>query len=164
MFDNTKDLEKITVSIDKAWQQTFKQAKIKIGIAWKAWGEKNPSIDGLINQVFGEHGRLFHVLQEELGLSHSIFCKFMATFFFSAQLRVHVSTIYASERIDTCGLLSFEEFSSILRKISQHDCSTRGETIWMRVEEAFNAYAKRQFLDQRGDDDLFVALDDDKLH
>ena len=34
----------------------------------------------------------------------------------------------------------------------------------MRVEEAFNAYAKKQFLDHRKESDLFVALDDDKLH
>ena len=34
----------------------------------------------------------------------------------------------------------------------------------MRVEEAFNSYTKKQFLDNRGNAKLFVALDDDKVH
>lgn len=122
--DKMEHLENITVTIDKVRRQTFKQAKIEVDIARKTWGTHSPTIDSLFKEVFGENGRLFHVMQEELQLTHDTFCKFMATFYFSSQLCVHVATVFESPWISTDLLLPLDQFTTILKKIAYHDTGT----------------------------------------
>ncbi|KAL3925294.1 MAG: hypothetical protein SGILL_000500 [Bacillariaceae sp.] len=77
---------------------------------------------------------------------------------------ISVSQLYAIDRINVDDLMERGTFMSIIRKIEAMSADTSGETLWMRLEDAFNSIMQDIVLSKRQDQELLVALDDDKLH
>jgi hypothetical protein len=54
------------------------------------------------------------------------------------------------------------EYYKLIKKIEEH--RSGDESLWMQIEDIFNSLAKKHFLSERNDEELYVALDDDRHH
>ena len=159
----------ITVTVDKARRFLWKSAKTEIGIVRESWGdETDPSFDDLASKIFGPNSKLFHLLKEELGdttMTYEVFCRFLATFYTGSMVSQPVPMLYDVNLFDTNGLMnSKEEYIRIYRQMETLGAGEDDDTLWMKVEDCFNNLMKKTFLSRRGNNDLSVALDDDKHH
>ena len=163
--DELKDMD---VTIDRAREQVFNQAKTEIiDILQKGWGDETaPSFEKLAEKTFGQNSGLFLLLKVELDLSYPTYCRFMATFYAACQRKMPVSQMLKDKRLDKTGFVSFVEYSKILRRIESiggnEDTGTLGESLWMKLEDTYNKQVKDIFLQHRGHSQLCLSLDDDK--
>ena len=162
-----EELKQMSVTIDRARKQVFNQAKTEIiDILQQGWDERAPSFEKLAKKTFGKNSKLFLLLLHELNLDYPIYCRFMATFLAACQRKMPVSQLLKDRRLDTKGFLSFVEYSKILRRIESiggnEDNGTIAESLWMKIEDAYNKEAKDIFLQHRGRSQLCLSLDDDK--
>ena len=165
----TDELKDMDVTIDRAREQVFNQAKTEIiDILQKGWGDETaPSFEKLAEKTFGKKSKLFLLLLHELNLEYPTYCRFMATFFAACQRKMPVSQMMKDRRLDTKGFLSsFDEYSKILRRIESiggdDNTGAVGESLWMKLEDSYNKQVKDIFLQHRGDSCLSLSLDDDK--
>ena len=144
------DLKDMSVTIDRAREQVFNQAKTEIKILQEGWGEQSPSFEKLAEKTFGKKSRLFLLLVVELNLDYPTFCRFMATFFAACQRKMPVSQMLKDRRLDKTGFVSFVEYCKILRRIESiggnEDTGTIGEPLWMKIEDVYNTEVKDIFL------------------
>jgi hypothetical protein len=148
-------------SIDKACRHLWKQAKTETGILRAVWEENHPSFNILATRMFGPKSKLFHLLEEELSLSYEIYCRFLATFFAASSRSTPTSRLLQDKRFDFSGMIEKDKYHRIIKQIEGH--RSGDESLWMQLEESFNSLAKNHFLSKR-DNQLYVALDDDKHH
>jgi hypothetical protein len=151
-----------TVSIDKARRHLWKQAKTEIGIIRTVWEENHPSFDKLASRIFGPKSKLFQLLEEELSLTYEQYCRFLATFFAASSRSSPASRLLEDIRFNSTGMMEKNKYHQIIKKIEVHRCGD--ESLWMQLEDIFNSLAKKHFLSKRDDEELYVALDDDKHH
>ena len=151
----------MVVTIDKARRQVWNQARTEIKILRRRWGEDSPSFDSLADKIFGKKSRLFHLMVEELNLSYPEYCRFLATLFSGCSFSQSTSRLLYHRRFIKKGLTEPTNMLKIFRRIDS--LSIGGETIWMKVESAFNSEIKDSFLSaRRQEEKLTTALDDDK--
>ena len=135
------ELKDMSVTIDRAREQVFNQAKTEIiDILQTGWGEQAPSFEKLAEKTFGKKSKLFLLLLHELNLDYPTYCRFMATFFAACQRKMPVSQMMKDRRLDKKGFLSsFVEYSKILRRIESiggnEDTGTIGKSLWMKLED-----------------------------
>ena len=86
--DKEDDLKKITVTIDKARRSVWRQGRAEMEMLKQYYGNKMPPTNTIIESLFGSESKLFHLLNEELGLSFCDYCRFLATLFTAAELNV----------------------------------------------------------------------------
>ena len=160
------ELKDMSVTIDRAREQVFNQAKTEIKILQEGWGEQSPSFEKLAEKTFGKKSKLFLLLLHELNLEYPSYCRFMATFLAACERKMPVSQMLKDRRLDKTGFVSFVEYSKILRRIESiggdDDNGTVGEPLWMKIEDAYNKEVKDLFLKHRGKSRLSLSLDDDK--
>jgi len=156
VISNTK------VSIDKARRHLWKQAKTEIGIIRSVWEEDGPSFDRLATRIFGPKSKLFQLLEEELSLSYEIYCRFLATFFAASSRSTPASRLLQDKKFDSTGMIEKGKYYKLIKQIEEH--RSGDESLWMQLEDIFNSLAKKHFLSKRDDEELYVALDDDKHH
>jgi hypothetical protein len=150
------------VSIDKARRHLWKQAKTEIGILRTVWEEDHPSFNTLATSIFGPKSKLFQLLEEELSLSYKKDCRFLATFFAASSRSSPASWLLEDIRFDSTDMMEKGEYHQLLKKIE--GMRSGDESLWMQIEELFNSLAKKHFLSERDDEELYIALDDDKHH
>jgi hypothetical protein len=150
------------VSIDKARRHLWKQARTEIGIIRTVWEEVHPSFDKLATRIFGPRSKLFQLLEEELLLSYEKYCRFLATFFAASSRSSPASRLLEDSRFDSTGMMEKGEYHQLLKKIE--GMRSGDESLWMQIEDIFNSLAKKRFLSKRDEEELYVALDDDKHH
>ena len=162
------ELKDMDVTIDRAREQVFNQAKTEIiDILQKGWGDETaPSFEKLAEKTFGKKSKLFLLLLHELNLEYPSYCRFMATFLAACERKMPVSQMLKDRRLDKTGFVSFVEYCKILRRIESiggnEDTGTIGEPLWMKIEDVYNTEVKDIFLQHRGDSQLTLSLDDDK--
>ena len=162
-----EELKHMTVTIDRGREQVFNQAKTEIiDILQKGWGEKAPSFTTLAENTFGKNSRLFRLLLIELELQYHSYCRFLATFFAACRRRVPVSQMLKDNKLDKTGLMEWNDYNKILRRIESiggNDAvGSVGEPLWMKIEDTYNQEVKHKFLRHRGHSHLTLSLDDDK--
>ena len=158
------DLINIDVTIDKARQSLWKQGKTEMGIMRKVWNKDHPSFEELAAIIFGPRSKLFHLMEEELDIEYKDYCRFLATFFTAAMVSVPAPMLFDTDLFNTTGLVvGKREFLQIYRKIDSIGAG-KDDTFWMAMEDCFNNLMKKMFLSERGEENLSVALDDDKHH
>jgi hypothetical protein len=150
------------VSIDKARRHLWKQAKTEIGILRTVWEEDHPSFNTLATRIFGPKSKLFQLLEEELSMSYEKYCRFLATFFAASSRSSPATRLLEDGRFDSTGMMTKNEYYKIIKQIEEH--RSGDESLWMQLEDIFNSLAKKHFLSKRDDEELYVALDDDKHH
>jgi hypothetical protein len=150
------------VSIDKARRHLWKQAKTEIGILRTVWEEDHPSFDKLATRIFGPKSKLFQLLEEELSLTYEKYCRFLATFFAASSRSSPASRLIQDDRFNSTGMMEKGEYHQLLKQIEVK--KSGDECLWMQIEELFNSLAKKHFLSKREDEELYIALDDDKHH
>jgi hypothetical protein len=99
--DATNVICNTEVSVDKARQHLWKQAKTEIGIPRVVWEENHPSFNTLATRMFGPKSKLFQLLEEELSLSYEIFCRFLATFFAASSRSTPASRLLQDKKFDS---------------------------------------------------------------
>ncbi|OEU17716.1 hypothetical protein FRACYDRAFT_238144 [Fragilariopsis cylindrus CCMP1102] len=159
--DDAPDIISNTVvTMEKGRIHIWKQGRTEIGILRTVWGEDHPSFDTLATRIFGPKSRLCHLLMEELSLSYEKYCRFLATFFAASSRSSPASRLLEDNRFDSTGMMESGEYYRLIRQIEEH--RSGDESLWMQIEELFNSLAKKHFLSERGEEELYVALDDDK--
>ena len=158
------DVNNIDVTMDKARRSLWKQGKTEMGILRKVWNKDHPSFEELASIIFGPRSKLFHLMQEDLDMDYKEYCQFLATFFTAAMVSVPAPMLFDTDLFDTTGLVQGKsDFLRIYRKIDSVGAG-KDDTFWMAMEDCFNNLMKKMFLSERGDENLMVALDDDKHH
>jgi hypothetical protein len=155
-------LSNTEVSIDKARRHLWKQAKTEMGILRDIWEENHPSFDTLATRIFGPKSKLFQLLEEELSLTYEKYCRFFATFFAASSRSSPATRLLEDIRFDSTGMMEKEKYHRVIKQIEGH--RSGDESLWMQIEELFNSLAKKHFLSKRNDEELYIALDDDKHH
>jgi hypothetical protein len=150
------------VSIDKARRHLWKQAKTEIGILRSVWEENHPSFDKLTTRIFGPKSKLFQLLEEELSLTYETYCRFLATFFAASSRSLPASRLLQDIRFNSTGMMEKGEYHQLLKQIEVK--KSGDESLWIQLEDIFNSLAKKHFLSERDDEELYIALDDDKHH
>ena len=159
------DIRDMRVTVDKARRFLWKGAKTEMFILRRYWDEDHPSFDSLCENLFGKQSELFHLFQTELNIDYESFCRFLATFYTASMLNVTAPRLYELDRFDTTGLMKTKgDFLKILRRMETVDEGNQGDTLWMKLEYVFNSQMRRIFLSKRGNEELTIALDDDKVH
>ena len=159
------DVTKLRVSVDKARKFMWKRGKTEMMIVRKYWGEEHPSFDSLCDRLFGDKSELFVLFRRVLGIDFETFCRFLATFYTASMLNVPATRLYEIDRFDTRGLVkSKEEFMTLLHLMETVDNDNEGETFWMKLEYLFNSQMRETYLSKRGNEEITIALDDDKVH
>jgi hypothetical protein len=162
--DDAMDIisNKTEVSIDKACRHLWKQAKREIRILRAVWEENHPSFDKLATRIFGPKSKLFQLLEEELSLSYEKYCRFLATFFAASSRSIPASRLLKDNKFDSTGMIAKDEYHKLIKKIEEH--RSGDESLWMQLEDISNSLAEKHFLSKRDEEELYVALDDDKHH
>ncbi|OEU22028.1 hypothetical protein FRACYDRAFT_232182 [Fragilariopsis cylindrus CCMP1102] len=150
------------VTCDKGRIHIWKQGKTEIGIIRTAFGEDHPSFGTLATRIFGSKSKLFQLLESELSLSYEKYCRFLATFFAASSRSSPAARLLEDDRFDSTGMMERGEYHRVIKQIEEH--RSGDESLWMQIEELFNSLAKKHFLSERGDEELYIALDDDKHH
>jgi len=163
---DNEEMMNLRVTVDKARRFLWKQAKTEISILRDYWGEDHPSFHELAANLYGEQSKLFHLFEEELQLDYETFCRFLATFYTASSLSIAAPRLYElNSRFDTTGLMETkEEFMKIIRRMETIDEGNDGDSLWMKIEYAYNSEMRKIFLSKRGNNTLSIALDDDKVH
>ncbi|OEU09246.1 hypothetical protein FRACYDRAFT_248581 [Fragilariopsis cylindrus CCMP1102] len=161
--DDAPDIISNTVvTVDKARIHIWKQGKTEIRIIRTVWGEDHPTFDTLATRIFGPRSKLFHLFEDELSLSYEKYCRFLATFFAASSRSSPASRLLEDNRFDSTGMMEKMEYYRLIRQIEEH--RSGDESLWMQIEELFNSLVKKHFLSERGEEELYIALDDDKHH
>jgi hypothetical protein len=150
------------VSIDKARRHLWKQARTKVGILRTVWEKDHPSFNKLATRIFGPKTKLFQLLEEELSLLYEKYCRFLATFSAASSRSSPASRLLKDNRFDSTGMMEKDKYHRIIKQIEEE--RSGDESLWMQLEEIFNSLAKKHFLSKRDNEELYVALDDDKHH
>jgi antitoxin component HigA of HigAB toxin-antitoxin module len=150
------------VSIDKARRHLWKQAKTGIGILRTVWEVYHPSFNTLATRIFGSKSKLFQLLEEELLLTYEKYCRFLASFFAASCRSSPATRLLEDRRFNSTGMMKKGEYYKLLKQIEEHRSGDK--SLWMQIEELFNSLAKTHFLSERDEEELYVALDDDKHH
>lgn len=155
----------VRVTFDKARRLLWKQAKIEIKHAKKKLSDKKiESTDAIYEYLFGPDSSLCRLLSAELEIAGddkaATVSRFLATFFAAASMGLTVQQLHSNERYSTEGLLDPPVYQHILNSAAR-DLGRHEEGVWMKVESLFNDLMHELFIDGF-DDNLVVALDDDK--
>ncbi|OEU05679.1 hypothetical protein FRACYDRAFT_258686 [Fragilariopsis cylindrus CCMP1102] len=169
-FPNTNDwkddapgvISNTVVTMEKARIHTWKQGRTEIGILRTVWGEDHPSFDTLATRIFGPKSKLYHLLDDELSLSYEKYCRFLATFFAASCRSTPASRLLDDHLFNSTGMMERGEYHRLIKLIEEH--RSGDESLWMQIEEIFNSLSKKHFLSKRGEEELYIALDDDKHH
>jgi len=114
---------------------------------------------------FGSESKLFHVMREALGelVSYEKSCRSLATSYSAARWSQPASSLYDCELFTKDGLLGSKgEYIAIYRAIETLDVGEGGDALWVGVGEAFNSLMGETSLEHRRNNNLAIALDDDK--
>ena len=142
-----EDMKNIRVTVDKARRFLWNQAKTEIRILRDYWGKDHPSFHELAENLFGKQSKLFHLFQEELQLDYENFCRFLATFYTASSLSIPAPRLYELDRFDTTGLMETkEDYMKIIRHMETIDEGNHGDTLWMKIEHAYNSEMRKIFL------------------
>jgi hypothetical protein len=102
------------------------------------------------------------LLEEELSLSYEKYCRFLSTFFAASCRSSPASRLLEDNLFNSTGMMEKGEYYKLIKKIEEH--RSGDESLWMQIEDIFNSLAKKHFLSERNDEELYVALDDDRHH
>ena len=106
------------------------------------------------------------MLEEELELSYKQFCRFLATFYAASSRSAPASRLLEDDNYNSTGLMKKEDHYRLIKKIEGLCGAGHGDddSLWMKLENLFNSFAKKNFLSRRDLEELYLALDDDKQH
>ena len=165
-------IKNTTVSIDRAWQGLWNQVKTEIDIVRRVFRENHPlsgdhpSFDELATNIYGPEGKLFQCFQEELKLSYEDFCRFLGTFYAASARSQPAPRLLDDSLFISNGMMTTADYRQVITKIEDSCGAGRSDSdsFWMELEHLLNSFAKKNFLSQRNNEDISLALDDDKHH
>ena len=97
-------------------------------------------------------------------MSYQQFCRFLATFYSASKMCSYASRLLDDERYDSKDLMTKQDYHRTLKLIEKSSMGDDDDSLWMQLEEKFNTFTKKDFIAHREDEDLSIALDDDKKH
>ena len=161
--DKREMIKQLVVTIDQERSTTFKLAKSEIHIMRKRWGRHDPHINQLIDEAMGQQSRLFQVVGE-LGLSFKDHCRLLYTIYTAASEGIPPIQMFESDNWSSEIMVSHKDFMSIMKMIAKEKGNNECDGFWMKAEDSLNSYLKEAFISKRNDENLIIALDDDKMH
>jgi hypothetical protein len=102
------------------------------------------------------------LLEEELSMPYEKYCRFLANFFAASSRSIPASRLLKDSQFDSTGMIAKDEYYKLIKQIEEH--RSGDESFWMQLEDIFNSLAKKHFLSKRDNEELYIALDDDKHH
>ena len=129
------------------------------------------TIDGIYERLFGEDSRLVQTLCRELSMEHYHVYKFLATFYFAAELGKPPKQLQDHPNIKYNDYMDEASLNAIWRKIEVAGKDGKSTYFWQAVETALNEDCRDLFLRSSNSSTgrtakhkLRIALDDDKVH
>jgi hypothetical protein len=172
------NLHNTSATIDSARQQLWNQGKMEIKFVrskvkkvLSAMGELEPSIDNLVDLMFGPRSNIGRLLGEKLTISDESLLKNLGTYFLAAAYNLSQNQIYSKHSfVNTEGLTNQKTYQSFWNTIATMGCMPKGSTIvrglrplWIDVEHALNETCRELFI-EGAEFYSRVTIDDDKMH
>lgn len=123
------------------------------------------SQDGLFEYIYGENSLFATTMCRKLDIEYQEFCRFLATVYFAAELRMPASRLEEHPAINYEGYMKKERFAEIWNKIAVVGKSGETDKLWEDLQDALNKTCRELFLSENyRPEKLRIALDDDKVH
>ncbi len=166
----------VSAAIDGARQIIWKQAKDEInfvrGKEKAALDFREPTIDNLVDLIFGPKSNIGRLLQDKLDISSEELLKQLGTFSLAAAYNSSKTQIFSKHSfVKIEGLadeITYQNFCNLIRNCGikkkddpAHVCGLK--PLWMDVQSALNDTLRELFI-QGFDCYMRVTEDDDKMH
>jgi hypothetical protein len=151
----------------EAWSLGIQEIKHMLKNLKRLLSTEDPMIDEVLDFFFGKKSPIFHAFEEQLGLEHQDFLKFLTSFFLQARYQDSASGIYDKDsRLSLAGCLSKEKYNAVWLEIEVLGQTPigRGEVyLWKAMETAYND-KMRVLVIQGFRGAIKATVDDDKPH
>jgi len=167
----------VSITVDRAREKGCDQAQHEIDFIKKnaklvmGTGDDVPTMNDILNQIFGEHSRLYRTFVDEIPVfdgKHKFFLRCMGTFFLSCAMDFTLKELTEFTLVPVDILASKEDYSYFWKLLHDKDDSknrtSRSDVpFWRNVESALNKCVRELFVTGM-EGKVQVTIDDDKVH
>jgi len=166
----------VSATINGARQDTWNQAIQEINFVKEnvqnILGERDPSINNLVDLIFGQKSNIGRLLEEKLEVSSETLLKIIGTFSLAAAYNLSKTQLFGKNSFLNREALTDEDtYTEFWKKAAMYGCKEPGSNapvrgmkpLWLDVQNALNDTLRRLFI-EGFEKYMKITTDDDKMH